>query len=577
MKFRSTLPVMEAFKILLVLQAVAFCQGKLYIHTASEPCSWAVASAEENLSLPIFTDQSLYNLAAQICQASGCGEVYELHKSSAPSNASCLTNCIYHNKELINCSQTLEKNCSILSEVVCGNHQVRLVGGGYHHCAGRVELWHAGQWGTVCDDEWDKQDADVMCAQHGCGYALSVTGQEGPYSHGKGPILMDELNCTGTERSLWECPALPASDCGHKEDAGVVCSEYKDLRLTGGLDRCSGRVEIHRNGSWGTVCDTCWDKEEATMACKMLGCGGVKQFKYFQPKFMHTNETRWYFQCGKEHNILWDCKEYSGIKFILCKDTAAAGLICNGSLGLPLSTSPNPSPAMETTQMTPTVHEFMSLELLACILLSGALLIAIVVNIILCCSAKKRKGHTVEQQFTNLQNTPQVEDNTYRDSVHLVKLTNSENNHNTQIMPPPMWTQSSVESDTDYEPSECSQSGPFPLSTFRNSMRYMPDRQTSPRNETRLQILTEEVDSFESSSTSSGEIYENTGQNVAGLLNDYTNTGEDRSDLQCGGMNMESSDGEDPIYSPVTAETESYNFDNDDYDDVAHLTQTPMM
>lgn len=88
-----------------------------------------------------------------------------------------------------------------------------------------MELWHAGQWGTVCDDEWDKQDADVMCAQSGCGHAISVTGQEGPYMHGTGPILMDELNCTGNERSLWECPAIrTANDCGHKEDAGIVCS-----------------------------------------------------------------------------------------------------------------------------------------------------------------------------------------------------------------------------------------------------------------------------------------------------------------------------------------------------------------
>lgn len=88
-----------------------------------------------------------------------------------------------------------------------------------------MELWNAGEWGTVCDDEWDKEDADVVCAQMKCGYAISVNGQGGPYSQGKGPILMDELNCTGQERSLWECPAVREDhDCGHKEDAGVVCS-----------------------------------------------------------------------------------------------------------------------------------------------------------------------------------------------------------------------------------------------------------------------------------------------------------------------------------------------------------------
>lgn len=107
------------------------------------------------------------------------------------------------------------------------------------------------------------------------------------------------------------------------------CKEYKDLRLTGGLDRCSGRVEIHRNGSWGTVCDECWDKEEALMACKMLGCGEPKQYTAFEPPFLHKNNTRWFYMCTKNSNILWDCKELDASLRNLCPDPSAAGLICN--------------------------------------------------------------------------------------------------------------------------------------------------------------------------------------------------------------------------------------------------------
>ncbi|NXV87049.1 C163A protein, partial [Calonectris borealis] len=112
--------------------------------------------------------------------------------------------------------------------VVCAGNlegdQVRLVNYG-SRCAGRVEVLHNKQWGTVCDDNWDLLDAEVVCRQLDCGRALSAPGG-GQFGRGDGIIWMDETNCTGMESMLSACRAQPwgINNCYHGEDAGVVCS-----------------------------------------------------------------------------------------------------------------------------------------------------------------------------------------------------------------------------------------------------------------------------------------------------------------------------------------------------------------
>ena len=101
---------------------------------------------------------------------------------------------------------------------------VKLVGG-KSKGEGRVEIFHNGKWGTVCDDTWNLKDAVVICRQLGFPFAVSAPG-EAHFGEGKGPIWLDDVRCSGIESSIVDCfhRGWGVEDCHHNEDASVICS-----------------------------------------------------------------------------------------------------------------------------------------------------------------------------------------------------------------------------------------------------------------------------------------------------------------------------------------------------------------
>ncbi|KAL4640368.1 neurotrypsin-like [Arapaima gigas] len=207
--------------------------------------------------------------------------------------------CAGHEDDLLQCPKTVWKGgeCSHrqAAAVVCTLQEaavfvpVRLSGGRSGH-EGRVEVYHAGQWGTVCDDQWDDADAEVVCRQLGLGQCTSgwMTGAsflcysgtarawgQAYFGEGSSRVLLDEVQCTGNELSIEQCPKGPWGEhnCEHREDAGVSCTPLTDgsLRLVNGSVLHQGRLEVYYKGQWGTVCDDGWTGSNTQVACRQLG------------------------------------------------------------------------------------------------------------------------------------------------------------------------------------------------------------------------------------------------------------------------------------------------------------------
>ncbi|XP_062606198.1 neurotrypsin-like, partial [Saccostrea cucullata] len=189
--------------------------------------------------------------------------------------------CTDSDTNLFRCSQNAigSHNCGHNEDagVMCQTFSglnIRLVGGS-NAMEGRVEIFYNDEWGTVCDDAWDNNDAAVVCFMLGFSRknATARTSAHFGQVDSRMRIWTDDVRCQGDEMDLLQCnkSSMGTHNCGHSEDAGVICSLDEAVRLVGGNTALEGRVEIYHEGSWGTICDDGWGNEDAAVICSMLG------------------------------------------------------------------------------------------------------------------------------------------------------------------------------------------------------------------------------------------------------------------------------------------------------------------
>ncbi|XP_041472306.1 deleted in malignant brain tumors 1 protein-like [Lytechinus variegatus] len=208
---------------------------------------------------------------------------------------------------------------------------VRLVGGGTSD-EGRVEVLHDGEWGTICDDKWDIDDASVVCRMLGFPRAARAPIRA-YFGQGTGPITLDNVDCSGRESSIFDCrnSGFGVHNCGHHEDASVICMRQAplELRLAGGNGHSTGRVEIRYKGVWGTICDDLWDLNDAAVVCRMLGfpralrAPGMAYFGEGTGQILLDNVN-----CAGDEESLAQCS-HPGYSNHNCVHHEDAGVVCS--------------------------------------------------------------------------------------------------------------------------------------------------------------------------------------------------------------------------------------------------------
>lgn len=86
---------------------------------------------------------------------------------------------------------------------------------------GRLEIFHEAFWGVICDDSIGNEEATVACRELGFQTGVPVANQWGS---GRGPLLVSDIFCTGTEAALSECDIrFGVGDCSVSEAVAISC------------------------------------------------------------------------------------------------------------------------------------------------------------------------------------------------------------------------------------------------------------------------------------------------------------------------------------------------------------------
>ncbi|CAI8023636.1 Scavenger receptor cysteine-rich domain superfamily protein [Geodia barretti] len=198
---------------------------------------------------------------------------------------------------------------------------------------GIIEVSHNGEWGSVCDDYWNIDDANVACKMLGFldfGATATRRGRFTSGYRGDWKYWLDDVKCIGDEQSLFDCPRREEGhNCRQRERAGVKCIDGCDIGIRQRDDKI---IELYYRGEWRSVCDKHWSENDAKVACRELGKSPDGAIQGIGGEFEVGEVVKYWMQdvnCNGDEESLFACV-HRGIGRHSCGRRNRAKVICEG-------------------------------------------------------------------------------------------------------------------------------------------------------------------------------------------------------------------------------------------------------
>uniref|UniRef100_A0A3B3E1M2 Scavenger receptor cysteine-rich type 1 protein M130-like n=1 Tax=Oryzias melastigma TaxID=30732 RepID=A0A3B3E1M2_ORYME len=184
-------------------------------------------------------------------------------------------------------------------EIICSD-SIRLVN---HLCSGRLEVMLNGSWSSVNEDDFDQQDAEVVCRELGCGPPSGLQGAF--YGETEAPEWSRDFLCEGHESALLKCRSSVQKYSG--KAAGLTCSDSGNIRLVGGDHYCTGKLNMKYKGEWILVGGSHINMKFAESVCELLDCGSLITFR---GRRQDSRDTIWGLDDSCDRSNLMKCRKF---------------------------------------------------------------------------------------------------------------------------------------------------------------------------------------------------------------------------------------------------------------------------